>query len=233
MNIPKLSIIVPCYNEEKTVGTIIRRVLAIPFPGWTTEVIVVNDGSTDGTASVLDEFSSRVKIIHLAHNSGKGDAVKAGMQAATGDFAIIQDADLECEPEEIPLLLRALHDSTPDQKIAVMGSRELHEKNPKSLSLSRFGSLAITRLINILYGSSLTDASMCYKLFPKTAFDYFRTGGFEAEHLFVVRLLEAGYHIIEVPVSYHPRNQKGGKKIKYRHGIKIIMRILKYKVTGR
>lgn len=233
MNIPKLSIIVPCYNEEKTVGTIIQRVLAVPFPGWTVEVIVVNDGSTDDTASVLAEFSSYVKVIHLSQNSGKGSAVKAGLEAAGGNFAVIQDADLECQPEEIPLLLRPLCDSAPDKKIAVMGSRELHEKNPKSFSLSRLGSLSITRLINILYGSSLTDASMCYKLFPKAAFGYFNAGGFEAEHLFVVRLLEAGYHIIEVPVSYTPRDQKSGKKIKYRHGIKIIIRILKYKLIGR
>lgn len=233
MSIPKLSIIVPCYNEEKTVGTIIRRVLAVPFPGWTTEVIVVNDGSTDGTASILDDFASRIRVIHFPKNSGKGSAVKAGMEVATGDFAVIQDADLECMPEEIPLLLRPLYDSAPDKKFAVIGSRELHKKNPKGLSLSRFGSLSITKLINILYGSSLTDASMCYKLFPKAAFGYFNTGGFEAEHLFVVRLLEAGYTIVEVPVSYHPRDQKGGKKIKYRDGIKIIMRILRHKLTGR
>lgn len=233
MNIPKLSIIVPCYNEEKTVGTIIRRVLAVQFAGWTTEVIVVNDGSTDNTASILDQFSSDVKVVHLSQNSGKGSAVKAGLEAATGDFAVIQDADLECQPEEIPLLLRPLRDSASDKKIAVMGSRELHAQNPKGFSLSRLGSLSITKLINILYSSSLTDASMCYKLFPKAAFDYFSTGGFEAELLFVVRLLEASYTIVEVPVSYHPRDQKGGKKIKYRDGFKIIMRILKHKVMGR
>lgn len=233
MNIPKLSIIIPCYNEEKTVGTIIRRVLAVPFPGWTTEVIVVNDGSTDSTASVLEKFASCIRVIHLLRNSGKGSAVKAGIEAATGDFAVIQDADLECQPEEIPRLLEPFRDSSSRAKIAVMGSRELHIKNSKSLSLSRLGGLSITRLINILYGSSLTDVLMGYKLFPRAAFDYFNPGGFESEVLFIAQLLKESYRIAEVPVLYHPRKGGVGKKMKYRHGFYTIMRLLIFRVTGR
>lgn len=232
MRIPKLSIIIPCYNEEKTVGTIIQRVLAVPLPGWTAEVIVVNDGSTDGTASVLNNFLSIVKVIHLSQNSGKGSAVKAGLDAAGGDFAVIQDADLECQPEEIPKLLEPLRNFAPAAKVAVMGSRELHEKNPRSLSLSRLGSLLITKLVNILYSSSLTDVLMCYKLFPKAAFGYFDAGGFEAEVLFMARLLREGYRIVEVPVSYSPRKGDAGKKMKYRHGVKTMMRLLIFRIAG-
>ena len=232
MNPPKLSIIVPVFNEEKTVGVLLKRLLLVLLPRWDREIIVVNDGSTDGTASVLDSFSSLVKVINLSKNSGKGSAVKEGLKVATGDFAIIQDADLECQPEEIPLLLEALGNVTLGAKIAVMGSRELHKDNHKSLLLSRLGSLSITKLINILYSSSLTDVLMGYKLFPKTTFDYFTTGGFESEVLFMARLLKEGYRIIEVPVSYNPRTSKAGKKMKYRDGIKTILRVLVFRITG-
>lgn len=229
----KLSIIVPAYNEEKTVGKVLQRLLTIPFPGWETEVIVVNDASTDETLAALKIFSPRIKIIDLAKNGGKGSAVHAALEVATGDFAVIQDADLECRPEEIPLLLEALGSSDPYGKTAVIGSRETHENNPKKKTLSRFGSLSITKLINLLYGSSLTDASMCYKLFPKDAFRYFGEGGFEAEILFLLRLLKNGYRIIEVPVSYLPRSTNEGKKIRYRDGVKILLKILWFRFFGK
>src|SRR3989344_9171546 len=108
MSTPKLSIVIPCFNEEKTVGLVVERLLKVPFLGWSVEIIVVNDGSTDDTALVLNRFSSRVKVLNLAKNSGEGGAVKVGIDVATGDYAIIQDADLECTPEEIPLLLKPL-----------------------------------------------------------------------------------------------------------------------------
>lgn len=229
----KVSIIVPCYNEEKTVGEVIKRLLAVPFGKWNTEIIVVNDGSTDGTTSVLDDVPSGVKVINLLKNSGKGSAVNAALKVATGDFAIIQDADLECNPEEIPLLLAALGDTTSDEKIAVIGSRELQKQDNKGLPLSRLGSLTITKLINILYGTSLTDTLMGYKLFPKSTFGYFKAGGFESEMLFLSHLLKDGYRIVEVPVSYNPREEEEGKKIRYRDGIKIIIRVLIFRIVGR
>jgi len=234
MSVPYLTIIIPAYNEEKTVGEVIRRVLAVPFSGWKVEVIAVNDASTDGTLFALEEFNSRIKIIDLPRNGGKGSAVSAALRVAEGDFAIIQDADLECKPEEMPLLLSALG-SAPDPatKLSVIGSRETHEQNPRKFALSRFGSLSITKLINLLYGSSLTDASMCYKLFPRPSFGYFGECGFEAELLFMAKLLKNGYEVKEVPVSYIPRGTEDGKKIRYRDGIKIILRILKFRVTGR
>lgn len=234
--IPKLSIIIPAYNEEKTVGEVIKRLLAVPFAGWNTEVIAVNDASTDSTLTAIKDFSSRVKIINLSKNSGKGSAVNAGLKVATGDFAIIQDADLECRPEEIPLLLSALGDVSlvsSGSKVVVMGSREMDEKNKKIKTLASIGSRFITKLTNFLYGSSLTDASMCYKLFPKSTFGYFGTGGFEAELIFILRLLKNGYSIIEVPVSYIPRGANEGKKIRYRDGINIIIRIVWFRITGR
>lgn len=234
--IPKLSIIIPAYNEEKTVGEVLKRLLAVPFAGWNIEVIAVDDASTDDTCAVLDTFTSRVKIIHLSNNAGKGSAVHAGLKVATGDFAIIQDADLECRPEEIPFLLNALGDGSSvssGNKIAVMGSREMDEKNKKIKTLASTGSRFITSLVNFLYGSSLTDASMCYKLFPKNTFGYFGTGGFEAELIFILQLLKNGYHIREVPVSYTPRGVNEGKKIRYRDGIRIIIRVIRFRIAGR
>lgn len=230
---PKLSIIVPCYNEEGTVGLVLERLLKVPFTGWQTEVIAVNDGSTDGTAQVLKGFSARVKVVNLAQNSGKGSAVKQGLDLAGGDFAVIQDADLECDPREIPLLLNELKKYPAGEKVAVMGSRELHKDNHKSRFFTRLGSLTITKLINLLYGSSLSDALMGYKLFSRQSFGFFPAGGFEAENLFIIRLLKEGYRVAEVPVTYTPRGYGEGKKIKYRHGLKIIFRILRYWITGR
>ncbi|MCK5059909.1 MAG: hypothetical protein KAR00_02055, partial [Candidatus Pacebacteria bacterium] len=137
--------------------------------------------------------------------------------------------DLECKPEEIPLLLKALENSPPGTKVAVMGSRELHgARDHKSQFMPRFGSVFITKLINILYGTSLTDTLMGYKLFPRTTFSYFNSGGFETEILFLVRLLTERYRIIEVPVSYIPRGTGEGKKIKYRHGVIIIFKIVSF-----
>lgn len=231
MNTHKLSIIVPAYNEEKTVGEIIRRLLVLQIDGWTSEVIVVNDASTDNTRNVLDGFLSGVKAINLPKNGGKGSAIRAGLKEATGDFAVIQDADLECKPEEIPLLIRALGDISLGNKIAVMGSREIHEGNKKVKSLSGMGSRFITFLINFLWGASLTDTLMCYKLFPRETFEYFNAGRFEAEMLFIARLLQNGYKIVEVPVTYNPRQE--GKKIQYSDGIMIILRLIRFRITGK
>lgn len=235
MNHNKLSIIIPCYNEEKTVLQVVERVSKISFIPWEREIIVVNDGSTDGTADVLKNVPGGVTVINMPKNGGKGSAVRAGIDRATGDYAIIQDADLECTPEEIPRLLVPLEIAGSHDKVAVIGSREIdtNKKTGEGQFFSRLGSLSITKLINILYGSSLTDALMGYKLFPRATYPYFVAGRFEAEMIFITKLLKEGYKIIEVPVSYNPRKDDDGKKIRYRDGFKIILRILRFWVTGK
>lgn len=231
MNIPKLSIIIPAFNEENTVGAVIERVSNVSFRGWNLEIIVVNDGSTDGTREVLNKYIPDISVVHLSKNSGKGSAVKAGIEVATGDFAIIQDADLECSPEEIPSLLKVL-ESAGEERIAVMGSRELLKNNHKSEFLSKLGSLSITKFINLLYGVSLTDTLMGYKLFPKETFNHFKGGGFDAEMLFLCFLLQQKYRVIEVSVSYTPRSKAAGKKMNYRAGVMILYKVGLFWIKG-
>jgi len=231
MTIPKLSIIIPAFNEEATVGAVIERVLGVPFDGWSVEVVAVNDGSTDGTREILSKYSSDIVVINLPKNCGKGGAVKAGIEVATGDFAIIQDADLECSPEEIPSLLEPLQ-NIGEEKIVIMGSRELLKDNNKGKFFSRLGSLSITKFINLLYGVSLTDTLMGYKLFPRATFSHFGGGGFEAEMLFLCFLLQNKYRIIEVSVSYTPRDNESGKKISYKDGLVILYKIGIFWIKG-
>ncbi len=213
----KLSIIIPCYNEVGTIATVIEQVLALQLPNWQMEVIVVDDASTDGTTEILADYNSRLKVIRLAKNSGKGTAVARGLVLATGDFLLIQDADWEYLPAEIPKLLQAIV----GQRSIVYGSRNLAPDRRGDL-IPRLGVWFITKLINVLYGSWLTDAWTGYKLFPATTKHLFVAGRFESELLFTVRVLRAGYVIVETPIKYCPRPADQGKKIRYRDGFKSI-----------
>jgi dolichol-phosphate mannosyltransferase len=228
----KLSIVVPCFNERATVETLLRRVLVVPMPnGWEREVIIVDDGSTDGTQEVLRAFDLPVRIIYRASNGGKGTALVDGFAEVQGSHVLIQDADLEYDPNDIPSLLTALDeaqgtDAEHARKVVVYGSRNLRPGKRKGKRLLQAGVWFITKLINFLYGTKLTDASTCYKLFPKSAIPLFKPGGFDSDILFDPALIRAGYRIIEVPISYDPRSTAAGKKIKYRDGIKAIFALL-------
>ena len=169
----KLSIIIPCYNEKTTIGEIVRRVSLVSVVGWHKEIIIVDDASTDGTREFLAKMSDSniATIILHEENRGKGSAVKTGMASATGDFILIQDADLEYAPEEIPLLLSSI---TGNDDV-VYGSRNLIHQNRRRLMIApRLGVWFISKLINALYGARLTDAWTCYKLFPARAGHHFQ-----------------------------------------------------------
>lgn len=220
---PKLSIIIPCYNEQATVAELLRRVSAVSLPeGWEREVIVVDDASDDGTQEMLRSLLLPVCLIFRDANGGKGTALKDGFAYASGEYVLIQDADLEYDPSDIPVLLAALG----GKRTAVFGSRYLNLGNRSGSRLLRLGVGSITWLINRLYGSSLTDACTCYKLFPREAISLFPDGGFDADALFAPALLAAGYEIREAPVSYVPRTVAEGKKIKYRDGFRILYLIV-------
>jgi len=217
----KLSIIIPAYNEGKTLPEILRRVRSVTIPDWKIETIVVNDASTDDTRAILDTHDD-ILTIHHEGNKGKGSAVATGLSHATGDYILIQDADLEYNPGEIPLLVSSLRDGVS----MVYGSRNLHHEPRKGFWVQRGGVWLITKLINILYRAELTDVWTCYKLFPNTVKNLFVSGRFESELVFTVRALRAGHFIAEAPISHTPRDASEGKKIRYRDGVRAILLIL-------
>lgn len=213
---PKLSIVIPCYNERANIETLLSRVLAFPLPeGWEREVIVVDDASVDGTRDILKNLSLPVTVFYQEENGGKGSALTRGFKEATGTHILIQDADLEYDPNDIPALLAAID----GPMSAVYGSRNLHHTKREGFWVQRAGVWVITKLINGLYRVRLTDVWTCYKLFPREAAHTFRPGRFESELLFTAELLRAGHAIKEVPIAHYPRPVSEGKKIRYRDGV--------------
>ncbi|OHA18482.1 MAG: hypothetical protein A2664_00875 [Candidatus Taylorbacteria bacterium RIFCSPHIGHO2_01_FULL_46_22b] len=220
---PKLSIIIPIYNEERTLPELLQKVIGLKIPNWQIEIIAVDDASKDTTPDILAQHQGKITVIRNTENAGKGSAVKKGLTVATGDFLIIQDADLEYEPREIPALLN----QAVDEKTLVYGSRNLHHEKRRGFFVQRAGVWVITKLINTLYFVTLTDVWTGYKLFPAQAKNLFVAGKFESELIFTVRAIRSGFRIVEHPISHTPRSVEEGKKIRYRDGIQAIIEILK------
>ncbi|OGG61433.1 hypothetical protein A3I46_01285 [Candidatus Kaiserbacteria bacterium RIFCSPLOWO2_02_FULL_54_13] len=219
-----VSIIIPCYNEERTVGELLDRIRAASLPsGWEREIIIVDDGSKDSTRNILKRYEKEAHIILCEKNEGKGAAVRRGLGSATGEYVLIQDADLEYNPADIANLLSVIDSGTAD---VVYGSRNLDPRTRRGALIPRAGVWFITKLINVLYGLSLTDVWTCYKLFPREAATDFVAGRFESELLFTAMLARRSYRFIEVPISYTPRAVTEGKKIRYRDGIQAIILIV-------
>ena len=213
MNAPRLSIIMPVFNEERTLSRIVRRV----FDSCETfaEVIFVDDGSTDGSLAILRALARDCDTVITKQNGGKGSAVRKGYAVAKGHYAIVQDADCEYSPEEIPGLLRAAEEQ--DAK-ALFGSRRL-KKQKQFVHLPHFiGGTALTYICNALYGSKLTDQPCCYKMVRR---DFLQTlplkeDDFRFDPELTVMILRRGVKIMEQPVSYIPRTVAEGKKITWR-----------------
>jgi glycosyltransferase involved in cell wall biosynthesis len=218
----RLSIIVPCYNEANTVVQLLEKLFSIDLGAWKKEIIIVDDASTDSTRELLERYEGRAVVVLQKINGGKGSAVQAGLTRATGDYVLIQDADLEYEPRDIPALLEGL-----TKAAVVYGSRNLRPRERAGAYIPRMGVWFITKLINMLYGLSLTDVWTCYKLFPRDAGEDFKAGRFESELLFTAALKRRGYRFTEVPIKYHPREFFEGKKIRYSDGIYAIFVIIK------
>jgi dolichol-phosphate mannosyltransferase len=224
-----LSIVIPCYNERAHVGELISRVFAVTLPeGWEREVIVVDDASTDGTPDVLRALTYPLRLVFLKRNGGKGSALRAGFALATGSHVLIQDADLEYDPNDIPRLLAVLG----DEKTVVYGSRYLEKGGGRGSLLLRAGVGFLSFLTGALYGKRLTDVNTCYKLFPMSAAHIFPEGGFEADGAFASLLLRRGYDIREVPISYAPRTAAEGKKLKFHVGWATLVAILRYRFAA-
>jgi len=229
----KLSIIIPAYNEAGTIATIVHRVQSVDLGPIEKEIIVVNDGSTDDTEQVLKGLSA---VRHISHerNAGKGAALAAGFQAATGGIVLIQDADLEYDPEDYPAVIRPIVEGHSD---VVMGSRFILYK-PKFFGTRRspylshyIGNMLITSLTNLLYGQRFTDYEGCYKAFRRTvvAATPVKARGFEFDNELICKLMRKGTRIVEVPIRYTPRTYESGKKITWRHGAIMFWTILKWR----
>jgi glycosyltransferase involved in cell wall biosynthesis len=227
---PLISIVVPVYNEARTVAAVIERLIAIDLPA-PREILVINDGSTDNTREVLDAISERpeLRIIHAEKNGGKGSAIRIGFGRATGTIVAIQDADLELDPAQLADLVRPILDG---RTKVVYGSRFLAGR-PDAPWLSIFANQTLTAVTNVLYGGRLTDMETCYKVM---AADVARSlnlesNRFDIEPEITAKLLRAGHTIVELPIRFEPRSRAQGKKIGWKDGVRAIQVLLKYRFS--
>ncbi len=223
-----LSIIIPIYNEERIAASSLPAIFSLRVD---KEIIIVNDGSTDGTEEILANLTKQYefKLINQPTNRGKGEAIKHGLTEIAGEYFVVCDADAEYDPKNIIDLLAAIKKEPANEKIAYYGSRFL---NHKPLGFHYLVNLFLTALTNILFSSRLTDMETCFKLIPARALEEIRlTGGrFEIEPEITAQLLKAGYQIKELPISYARRGYNEGKKIKARDGLLAIKTLIKEKL---
>jgi len=223
----KLSVIIPVYNEAKTIQEIIRRVEAT---GLAEEIIAVDDGSTDGSRDLLREMegAGKVKVVYHERNQGKGKAVRTGIENAQGDLLIIQDADLEYDPREYPLLLKPVEEDIAD---VVYGSRFLGGGRRPVLFWNMVANKILTFVTNILYNNILTDMETCYKLFRRQVVQNMtlHSRGFDFEPEFTAKVLKSKVRIYEVPISFNPRDYAEGKKIRTKDAFIAMWTLIKYR----
>ena len=215
----KLSIIIPCYNETEFVVESIRRAENAVLPeGWTKELILVDDCSTDGTRKKVLRYSDRHTVILHEKNRGKGGALKTGFRKAKGDYITIQDADLEYDPNDYSKMISMLSEDHP----VVFGSRVLGKNDRYSFTYF-YGSRILTMIFNLLFGAKITDMTTCYKLFPRVVIGRLlqrRDDGFVFDAVYLTYdLLDFSRDIVEVPIRYFPRGREEGKKINWKHGV--------------
>jgi len=220
----KLSVVIPVHNEASTIEEVLDKVVAVELEGIEKEIIVSDDGSTDGSLELVQEShltqTNLIKVYASPVNFGKGAAVRHGFKFATGDIVLIQDADLELDPGEYKHLLAPI---LAGQCQVVYGSRFKENSNQVPLK-SRLANRFLTALTNILFKGHLTDMETAYKVFKAEVLQQIKLKrvGFDFEPEITAKLLKAGYHIQEVPVSYNPRTSYEGKKIGWRDGVEAI-----------
>lgn len=224
-----LTVIVPVFNEERTVDELLQRVVAAPYE---KQVIVVNDCSTDATAELLEMWAGRhgVEVFTHSANRGKGAAIRTALEHAQGRFTIVQDADLEYDPEDYPLVIEPLRTG---QAEVVYGSRYLarHPGQPKPPRLFRYGVSLLNVCVQLLYGTRLTDEATCYKAFPTAVLQGLdlQCERFEYCPEVTAKVCRMGLTIVEVPISYRPRTARDGKKIRFRDGLEALAVLWKWR----
>lgn len=229
----KLSIIIPVFNEEKTISEIIKRVKAVKIKETDTEIIVVDDGSTDKTLELLPKDG--IRVFKQPMNMGKGAAIKRGIEESSGDYIIIQDADLEYDPNFIPKLMEPILDKKAEVVYGTRLKRLPHMKNEERTGrfmLHYIGNRGLSLVTSLLYGSWLTDMETCYKIFPAKVGKKFKLNAkrFDFEPEITAKLLKAGYKILEIPITTVPRDYNEGKKLRTFHdGSIALWTLLKYR----
>ena len=231
----KVSIIIPVYNEEKTLLELLEKVRKADSNGLSKEIICVDDCSTDGSRAILEKQHDIKTFFHI-HNRGKGAALRTGLEHATGDVILIQDADLEYDPSDYSSLLQPLIDGKSE---VVYGSRfQSTEGNLKKskvvYGIHYLGNAFLTFMTNLLFRSRLTDMETCYKVFTRSALKKIgrlRATRFDFEPEITAKFLKKGFRIYEVPISYFSRDFKEGKKITWRDGVKALWYLLKYRIV--
>ncbi|HEY8525549.1 MAG TPA: glycosyltransferase family 2 protein [Acidimicrobiales bacterium] len=227
---PCLSVVMPCFNEQATVETVVEQVLASP---WTAELIIVDDGSTDGTRKILAGIDDpRVRVLLQPYNQGKGAALRRGFAEARADYVVVQDADLEYDPAEYGTLVRPL---LKDQADVVYGSR-FHSSQPHRVLYfwHSVGNKFLTLLSNMFTNLNLTDMETCYKVFRREVIQSITIEedrfGFEPE--VTAKVAQDGWRVYELGISYNGRTYDEGKKIGWKDGVRAVQCILKYSRTG-
>jgi len=228
----KLSIIIPVYNEKKTIAALLRSLEALVLEDIEKEIIIIDDKSTDGTTEILHTYQQRHTIVFKDRNEGKGSAIRVGLQKASGDMAIIQDADLEYSPQEYPEILKPLLQERAD---VVYGSRFITSKPHRVLYFSHYlGNRLLTTLSNVFTNLNLTDMETCYKAFNRTAVDFLKervsAKRFGIEPQITALIAKGRFRVYEVGISYFGRTYEEGKKINWKDGIAALWHIIKYNV---
>ena len=229
---PELSILMPVYNERATVERAIEGALAARMPVDSWEVVVVDDGSTDGTRELLRdrEWPSEVRVAFHDHNAGKGAALRTALGHASGTYAAVLDADLEYDPADIARLLPPLINDRAD---AVFGIRGFASHSSYSFWYV-IGNKAVTLAANVLFNSWLDDIMTCHKAMPTELFRSLdlRSRGFEIEGEIAARLLARGYRVFEVPISYQARGREEGKKLTATDGLRVVATLLRCRLDA-
>lgn len=237
----KLSIVMPVFNEEKTVEETVARVENVRLNEIKKEIIIINDASTDTTEQILEKLQGKfrdLRIITHKENKGKGAAVRTGFEAATGDYLVIQDADLEYDPKYLQTLIKPIMSGEAE---VVYGTR-LHrlpnlkkEERTARFLLHYFGNRFLSLVTSVLYGQWITDMETCYKVFPRRALERIELhgSGFDFEPEITAKLMKQGYKITEIPITTQPRGYEEGKKLQtFPEGLKAFLTLMRYRFNN-